>query len=74
MKPSIGRIVHYHPGPNDPEGVQSNHSPALPAVIVRVFSDTCVNLRILCDGPDVAWKTSVCQGDGEYQWSWPERV
>lgn len=40
MKPTVGRIVHYWaPGPKD--------SQPQAAIIVRVWSDTCVNLAIL---------------------------
>lgn len=44
QKPSLGRIVHYvyddgrHPGQH------------CAAVITAVWSDTCVNLRLLADG------------------------
>lgn len=82
MKPSLGRIVLFH-GVNP---AYNNGSSVCPAVIVRVWSDTCVNLRLLRDGtPDsinfgfVAedWKTSVVLDESKTQpmgWSWPERV
>lgn len=49
MKPAIGRIVHVlvDPGIN-------NGSDVAPAIITRVWSDTCVNLRVLHDGPVIA--------------------
>lgn len=37
----------------------NNGSDVAVAVIVRVFSDICVNLRVFRDGPDVAWLTSI---------------
>lgn len=41
MKPTIGRIVHF---------VQNGvHYPAL---IVKVWTDTCVNLRVFPNGSD----------------------
>lgn len=40
MKPTIGRIVNY---------VLAN-SDIRPAIIVRIWSDTCVNLRVFFDG------------------------
>ena len=63
--PSIGRVVHYvvHEGPHAGE-----HRPAL---IVRVWSDTCVNLVVMMDGdndqaggitngaPLTVWRTSI---------------
>lgn len=40
IKPTVGRIVHYYP-PSD-----SNCSGPLAAMVVCVWSDTCVNLAI----------------------------
>lgn len=41
MKPSVGRIVHF---------VQNGvHHPAL---ILKVWTDTCVNLRVFPNGSD----------------------
>lgn len=55
MKPAIGRIVHVLVDPN-----MNNGSGTAAAVITRVWSDTCVNLRVLRDnypGPE-EWLTS----------------
>jgi hypothetical protein len=49
MKPSVGRIVHVLVDPN-----VNNGSDVAPAVITRVWSDNCVNLRVLHDGPSIA--------------------
>ncbi len=46
----------------------------VPAVIVAVWSETCVNLKVIGDGPQDTWVTSVSEGTGERSWSWPERV
>lgn len=76
MKPTVGRIVLYNAGPgqfSDPSGPGNESSP-LPAVIVRVWTDTCVNLKVLTDGPKDAWVTSVTEGEGPYCWSWPPRA
>ena len=76
QRPSVGRIVLYrHPTVTavEPEKV-------VPAVVTRVWSDTCVNLRILDDAPgNPEWQTSVVQGplDGEGHgrcWNWPPRI
>ena len=48
--PSIGRIVHYRV----PSTLQHNHAEILPAIVVCVWSDECVNLKVLCDGPEDA--------------------
>jgi hypothetical protein len=71
MKPSLGRIVIYHFGSD--QAVNNGEADA-PAVIVRVYSDTCVNLRILCDGNAILWKGSVQQGHSMDQWSWPVKI
>lgn len=53
MQPSVGRIVlFFHPG----DGITEPQ----PAVISRVWSESCVNLRIMKDAsPDVPLATSV---------------
>jgi hypothetical protein len=86
MKPTVGRIVSYHLADHDSDAIKSNFSkdaegnwygnPVLPAVIVRVWSDTCVNLKVLTDGPVDGWKTSVNIADENNKegfWSWPVR-
>jgi hypothetical protein len=84
MRPTIGRIVHFV---NDFANVQElQHH--VPAIITRVWSDTCVNLRVFYDGTNDApegsseWKTSVIyQEPGTPRinpdprtWHWPERA
>lgn len=71
MPPTLGRIVHYRDG----NGVVQ------PAVVCAVHSDNLVNLRILEDGPNIPWKTSVEKQDetegasiGNRRWFWPPRV
>ena len=79
-QPTIGRIVHYtFPtdaalGINEPAG----QSRTVPAIIVQVFSDTCVNLQVFPDGDrELLWLTSRCyregaQPEGDY-WEWPTK-
>lgn len=77
--PSLGRIVLV---PMDPR--HNNGADTAPAVISHVWSDSTVNVRILADGPDVEWRTSVVYTpdlggfDGDpaslFRWSWPPRV
>lgn len=39
---------------------KNNGADQAPAVVVRVFGDgSTVNVRVLCDGPEVLWWTSV---------------
>jgi hypothetical protein len=74
--PTVGRIVHYFPHANEFTG---NDSSPVPAVIVRVWSDVCVNLKVFTDGPLDIWKTSICKKpDGLLDnvtgfWDWPQK-
>lgn len=54
MQPSVGRIVHYIVSPSE-----NNGSGIAPAIITRVWNDTCVNIRVFCDGGTTPWQTSV---------------
>lgn len=80
MTPTVGRIVHYFPGPNDvpahTNGLGADDPIA--AVVVRVWSEHTVNLCVLADGPYFHWRTSVQHADvapgDSPQWDWPPRV
>ena len=72
--PSVGRVVHYKVSPSDPPELRSNYAEVLPAIIVIVWSDNNVNLKVFTDGPTDVWKTSVLLGDEPGQWSWPPYV
>lgn len=65
MKPTIGRIVHYKT--RDSLGYEQT----LPAIVLVVHSDTCVNLQVFGIN---AVETSVCMGDDVGSWSWPPRA
>lgn len=78
---SIGRVVIYRLTDYDKQALiaQGSHNPnngsdVAPAVIVRCWSDICVNLRVLIDGNETLWVTSAILGDEERQWQWPTRV
>ena len=76
MNPTIGRIVRYKVAAHDIAPIMNNGVKAgdyLPAVVVRVWGTETVNLRVLCDATNDAWKTSINPGAGEGQWSWPPR-
>ena len=48
-----------------------------PALVVRRWGETpesCIQLQVFLDGNDTYWATSVNEGDGERQWSWPPRA
>lgn len=72
QRPSIGRIVLYHF--DSSEFNLNNNQPVAPAIITSVWSDTCVNLKVLADDVHDHWKTSRNIGEGPGQWSWPPRV
>ena len=66
MKPTIGRIVIYKLNQNDKDRLKemgstnpNNGADEAPAIVVRVWSDTCVNLKVICDGAENLWRTSV---------------
>ena len=73
MKPSLGRIVLFR-------SLDSNSAKEHPALITRVWSDTCVNLTIFPDNGIMVCKTSVNQNESleglnqELAWRWPPRV
>jgi hypothetical protein len=69
MEPKIGRIVHFRV-PEDTKP-KVNFAETLPAIVVRVWSNGVVNLKVITDGPSDLWITSVLQGDKEGQWTWP---
>ena len=80
MKPTIGRIVIYNADNAQLKAMEDsfkntrkscNIQSKLPAVIVAVWSDTLVNLKVFLDGQDDLWVTSASLGDGAYQWNWP---
>lgn len=78
MNPTIGRIVHYRPTASEREAWAELGNPIgddqlLPAVIVRVWSDECVNLRVFLDGNESPWVTSATHGTDECNWRWPAR-
>lgn len=72
QKPSVGRIVHFYMTPV---------VRPLPAMIQRVWSDTCVNLTVFADDGSTFLATSIdlamsIEGDtsGRKAWVWPPRV
>ncbi len=72
MKPSLGRIVLFR-------SELSNGALEHPAIITRVWSDTCVNLTVFLDFGAPSLKTSVTFDESEapsaqYSWRWPPRV
>ncbi len=89
--PAVGRIVRYYQG--DYEAPHGHAAPARwdgtngtrwhPAIITRVWSETCVNLQVFFDAAPVETRTSVCLlpdevfGEGIHctgnGFTWPDR-
>lgn len=72
MKPTVGRIVHYCP--TEGERYATMGEP-IAAIIVKVWSDECVNLKLFTDS-DIAAHMSSVPFDiehGEMSWNWPPR-
>lgn len=94
QKPSVGRIVHYIEGDHEghthhglPESAVGPHYAGVngtrmhPAIITRVWSDSCVNLIVFFDARGQAVRTSETRIDTPADthnpnsgWRWPERV
>jgi hypothetical protein len=80
MKPTIGRIVIYNATNEQLVAMENSYKNTgkgcnvqskLPAIIVAVWSDVMVNLKVITDGQDDLWVTSSHQGDGAGEWQWP---
>lgn len=54
MTPTVGRIVHVLADPKT-----NNGADVAPAIITRVWSESMINVRVLLDGPDAPWWTSI---------------
>lgn len=87
MKMSIGRIVLYTLSEQDATAITKRRSDTahvgnqvregdvFPAVIARVWEAAhSANLKVLLDGTDDYWATSVSEGDKPRSWSWPPRL
>ena len=80
-KIAIGRIVLYRPTLEDKHAWGGTYSDvhrdtpvASPAIIVAVWSPTCVNLRVFVDdATNPPWVTSSVRGDEPGQWNFPVR-
>lgn len=82
MKATIGRIVHYTFPASEPLGysLRAGQTRTVPAMIVAVWTDECVNLRVFQDGLEapisatsVTLKNADTPEESEY-WEWPPRV
>lgn len=81
MKPTIGRIVHVIVKKQETFKV-------IPAIIVNVWTDTCINVKVFHDGTNSSndyykcsfeeWLTSINLDETENPqpntWHWPPKV
>ena len=73
--PSVGRVVHYYTANPSEQSNGAGEGP-YPAIITRVWSPDCVNLKVLPDCGPVFDTTSVqtkLSSSSRY-WEWPPRV
>lgn len=80
MNPTIGRVVIYNTTDTDKAKMKAastinggcNVQDKLPAIIVAVWSEECVNLKVITDGNLELWVTSSMKGSAPMNWEWPE--
>lgn len=76
-KPTIARVVIFYPAIHDQQS-RNNGAEEIPAIIVSLSDPESgfVNLRVLQDGANVPWRTSVPHKSkakkGDSYWDWPE--
>ena len=60
-----GHIGHF--------GNHADEGDILPAMIVKTWGGTTVNLQVYLDGNDIYWATSRQEGESPGSWMWPPR-
>ena len=82
--PTIGRIVLYCLAQHDVDAItrlraQSggqfnsvNPGDVFPAMVVQVYNENCINIKVQLDGTDTYWATSVLVSEeaeqGKFHW------
>lgn len=79
MKPSVGRIVLVRLADAfDSRAGEIGAERLRPAIVTRVWSETCINIHVFYDPGDqelrVEDRTSVTEGEHVGGWRWPPRV
>ncbi len=81
MVPTMGRVVIYKFSDDDKEFLKeqdkSNINDEAPAMIVKTWGTDekdSINLKVMVDGHDDMWKTSIYIGDIPGTWHWPVKV
>jgi hypothetical protein len=67
QKPTIGRIVHYYP---------ANETTPQAAIVIEVYSDSCVKLQRCNSGGTWCTSSSVVfnEDPGFERWVWPPKA
>jgi len=58
-KPMIGEVVLFTPNPDDSVAKSNHNSDPIPAIVTRVWSEVCVNLKLVPDCGPMQDRTSV---------------
>lgn len=58
--PKLGEIVLFSPNPDDSVSKSNSNDGPIPAIITRVWSAICVNIKIVPDCGPMQDRTSVC--------------
>lgn len=58
-KPMIGEIVLFTPNPDDSVAKSNHNSEPIPAIVTRVWSEVCVNIKIVPDNGPMQDRNSV---------------
>lgn len=67
IRPTVGRIVWYHPCASD-DFPGAHDTEPLAAIVARVWSDTCVNLMVIDANGNTHSRTSILLvQDGEHR-------
>ena len=75
MEPTVGRIVHYYTSMGSQWSNGVGNGP-YPAVVTRVWTPTCINLKVLpdCNEPFDATSIGLKNDSLTTYWEWPPRV
>lgn len=59
----LGQIVLYSFADAETGQAWNNYAASCPAIVVRIWSNS-VNLKLIVDGPEDFWRTSISEGPG----------
>jgi len=77
----VGDIVHYRLSDEDASSINGLPEPSTrnlhmagmvrPLIVVRIWSEDCVNGHVFLDGAGTYWVTSRNRGEADANWNWP---